>query len=267
MGCNAREKQTLNYIEGTEFSQENSDLRFFGPSMIRVFRPTPSRAGACIALIAAGAAAATAQTICLDPGHPSENGSGTRGKKTTEVAVAWKVASRVRELLVQDGYRVTLTKTRPEQSVTNRARAETANRSGADLLLRLHCDAAGGTGFGVYYPAHSGKVKGASGPSAAVRRQSAKLAKPFHRAMADALKGIHRDRGLMTDRQTAIGARQGALTGSIFSKVPVILVELAVLTNPKDEAFVLSKSGFESLCQALRKGVAAAMPRVQNKVK
>jgi N-acetylmuramoyl-L-alanine amidase len=57
---------------------------------------------------------------------------------------------------------------------------------------------------------------------------------------------------------TAVGAKQGALTGSIFSLVPVILVEMVVLTNSVDEAFFL-KHGKTKLADALEQGVVAAV--------
>jgi N-acetylmuramoyl-L-alanine amidase len=253
----------LDQIEGSEFSFENSDLRFFSARSNPALCQAESYAMRTILLLAIlfPCSLAAAQTVCLDPGHPSENGAGSRGKRLTEVEVAWRVAKRLEELLLADGYQVVLTKRTQNEKVVNRRRAEIANSSQADLLLRLHCDAAAGSGFGVYYPAHSGRAHRVTGPSAAVRQASAALARKFHPAVAQALQGVHKDRGLRTDRQTAIGRRQGALTGSIFSKVPVLLVELAVLTNPRDEAFLASKKGFEALCQALRKGVYAAVPR------
>ena len=80
--------------------------------------------------------------ICIDPGHPSENGVGTRGKKITEVQAAWKVALILKGLLEQAGFKVVMTKSSENQHVTNKARAETANRAHAALMVRLHCDAA-----------------------------------------------------------------------------------------------------------------------------
>lgn len=215
---------------------------------------------ALLALLGA-LSAAWAQTICIDPGHPSENGRGSKGKKIDEVTAAWKVGNRLKQLLVADGYKVVMTKSSLNQNVRNKKRAEIANASRANLMVRLHCDAAGGSGISVYYPDKTGRVDRLTGPSRAVREKSKALATRFHPALIKALQGKHPDRGLLTDRDTAIGRRQGALTGSIYSKVPVILVEMAVLTNPKDEALITSKNGFELLCQALRKGVHAALPR------
>ncbi|MER3496464.1 MAG: hypothetical protein C4320_06575, partial [Armatimonadota bacterium] len=80
--------------------------------------------------------------ICLDPGHTSEVGEGTRGKRLTELSYVWQVAASLCPLLLQAGYTVVLTKRTVGQRVTNRERAEIANRSGAALMLRLHCDSA-----------------------------------------------------------------------------------------------------------------------------
>lgn len=200
-----------------------------------------------------------AQTICIDPGHPSEVGVGTKGKKATEVGVAWEVAVALRNRLRKEGFATLMTKGSLNEKVLNRRRAEIANEARATLMVRLHCDAASGTGFTVYYPSKAGKTQGFTGPSAKVIAESKTAGAKFHNAMAGYLKGHHKDNGLRTDLHTAIGARQGALTGSIFSKVPVVLVEMVVLTNPKDEAFIVSKRGRALMVEAIAQGVIAAV--------
>lgn len=215
-----------------------------------------------VALLSLCAAVLAAQkpVICIDPGHPSEVGNGTRGKRFTEIQVVWKVAVLLKQKLEADGYRVVMTKSSENQMVRNKARAEAANKSSASLLLRLHCDAAPDRGFASYYPSQQGKAEGKRGPSAAVITASKAAGKKFHPAVIRSLDGLIPDRGLLTDLQTAIGHKQGALTGSIFSKVPVLLVEMVVLINPKDEAFLSNQDGFDRLAEALRAGVHAAVP-------
>lgn len=204
-----------------------------------------------------GLAAAPVQpkTVCLDPGHPSENGSGARGKTLTEVEVAWRVAVLVKAKLEREGVRVVMTKEAVGEKVTNRRRAEIANAAGADVMLRLHCDAGAARGFAVYYPDRAGTVQGVTGPPKTVREASARLAKTFHAELAKRLEGSLPDRGLHTDRATLIGGKQGALTGSIFSKVPVLLVEMLVITQSEDEAFAASPKGLETLSDALAQAV------------
>ena len=204
-------------------------------------------------------AALWAQTICIDPGHPSEVGIGTQGRRTTEVKVAWEVAQELRRVLRADGYRVVLTKSSLMQKVKNRERANVANRARADLMVRLHCDASAHRGFAVYYPSRSGTVQGITGPSKWVRDSSKTAAGAFFGAMSKALEGSLPNQGLKTDLATAVGAKQGALTGSIFSQVPVLLVEMVVLTNHQDENFIVSKAGRAQMVRALSEGVRAAV--------
>ena len=203
-----------------------------------------------------------AQTICIDPGHPSEVGRGTQGKRITEMRAVWLVAGELRALLEKDGLRVVLTKTKEAQFVRNRDRARIANEAGADLLLRLHCDAASGSGLTVYYPDRTGTAAdGKKGPSADVLASSKAAAQRFQSGVSAGLKGVFGVKALKTDRATAVGGKQGALTGSIYSQVPVVLVELCVLTNPKDEAFISSKEGRGKLVAALARGVREAVGR------
>ncbi len=198
--------------------------------------------------------------ICIDPGHPSENGVGTRGRFLTELEVCWQVAVKLKGKLQADGYTVVMTKSSMGEKVTNKRRAEIANKAGAALMLRLHCDAGTGRGFASYYPDRVGKVGKVSGPPKFVLESSKQLAAPLHRAAVDVLKEHLPNAGLKTDRQTMIGGKQGALTGSIYARVPTVLVEMCVLQNSKDEAFMRSKQGYEIMAEALRAGVRAAVP-------
>lgn len=177
----------------------------------------------------------------------------------SEIQVVWQVAVLLKSKLEKLGFKVVMTKSKENQYVKNRARAETANNAHADYMVRLHCDASSGSGFASYYPATTGTSQGFTGPSKAVIRASASKAKVFHAALSKGLKGLLKDNGLKTDRQTAVGAQHGALIGSIFSKVPVVLVEMVVLTNRKDETFIESKGGQEAMANALAAGVVAAV--------
>ncbi len=195
--------------------------------------------------------------ICIDPGHPSESGRGTRGKQSTEIEVAWEIGRLLEKRLVREGFKVVLTKSSGNRYVTNKQRAEIANKHRTDLMLRLHCDASSRSGASVYYPGRQGRSGNFVGPPLEVLSRSKTVAEEFQAAFRTALKGKLDVAPLQTDQATRIGAKQGALTGSIFAKVPVILVELCVLTNRKDEQFILSKAGREAMVNALLSGVKA----------
>ncbi|MCW5935873.1 MAG: N-acetylmuramoyl-L-alanine amidase [Fimbriimonadaceae bacterium] len=215
------------------------------------------------AILAALLGASPKPVVCLDPGHPSEVGRGASGKRVTELEVAWKVALKLRPLLEKGGYTVVLTKSSQGQKMTNRRRAQIANEAKADLMLRLHLDAAKESGLATFYPAREGRAQGVTGPSKAVREASKRLAPVFHKAVMESLKGKLKDRGVRDEGQTTVGGKQGALTGSIFSKVPVLLVEMAVITNPNDEKFVATNAGQNALAEALKAGVDAALAKVR----
>ena len=126
-------------------------------------------------------------------------------------------------------------------------------------MVRLHCDSASGSGFTCYYPGQQGKINGFRGPTPEVLRASHKMAQIFHGGVATALRGLLVDNGLKTDLATSVGAKHGALIGSIYSKVPVVLIEMVVLTNRKDEAFLSSVRGQDAMAAALEAGVVAAL--------
>jgi N-acetylmuramoyl-L-alanine amidase len=197
--------------------------------------------------------------FCIDPGHPSESGRGTAGKHLSEIDAAWDVALLLKRDLESDGYTVVMTKDHAEQFVTNEQRADIANSAGAALMIRLHCDADAGTGLACYSPDRQGTVHGIFGPSKDVIAASQRALHLFHPAVMKSLDGLLVDRGMHPDTSTRIGGIQGALTGSIFSQVPVVLVEMCVLTNPHDEAIISSLSGQIKIASALTKGAEAVV--------
>lgn len=204
--------------------------------------------------------AADTPVIAIDPGHPSETSAGTSHHGVAEVQVAWQVAERLRDLLEEEGYRVVMTKSRVDEVVHNEERARIANRAGAALMVRLHCDAAAGSGFALYHPDRQGTVRGVTGPGDSVIAASRRAAEALHGGMAEVLRGTLNDGGIRGDSRTAVGARQGALTGSIFSEVPVVTIEMVVLSNRSDAAFIASDSGQARMARAIAAGVRRFVP-------
>ena len=228
--------------------------------MTQVLLRTPVIAFVCALVTCAIAQPKTKATICLDPGHPSEVGRGTSSKSISEIAAAWKVSKKLEAMLKAKGYRVVLTKNSENQHVTNKRRAEIANAAKADLLLRLHCDAAREAGFATFYPAKQGTADGFKGLSPAVIKMSKQSATPFHKAVMKVLAGSLNDRGVRTDAQTSVGAKHGgALIGSIYSKVPVLLVEMCVLNKAHDQRFIRTDAGQKKMAEALFAGIQAAL--------
>jgi N-acetylmuramoyl-L-alanine amidase len=195
--------------------------------------------------------------VVVDPGHPSETAPGNVVQHgTTEVHIAWVVALALREELRARGLDVLLTKQSESQLVTNRERAEIGNRAEAMVMVRLHCDASSDSGFAVYHPDRQGTVDGVTGPSAEVIASSRVAARIIHASMAELLRGHLKDGGVRGDSRTLVGSRQGALTGSIYSRIPAVLVEMATLSNPRDAEFIKREEGRRLMARAIADGVA-----------
>ncbi len=196
------------------------------------------------------------RTVCIDPGHPSETSAGCSGPSgTTENHINWVVALKLRSALQAAGATVVMTKQSENEHVTNRRRAEIANEAGADIFIRVHGDAAPSSGFSLYYPDRQGTRYGVTGPSQTVIDSSRAAATPFYEGMKSVLTGTLNGRGVHGDSSTYVGAKQGALTGSIFANVPALTIEMVVLTNASDEAFIKSEAGQAKMVEALKAGL------------
>jgi N-acetylmuramoyl-L-alanine amidase len=197
-----------------------------------------------------------APVVCIDPGHPSEVSAGDEViNGIAEAHANWIVAQKLREELAQMGYVVCMTKQREDTLVRNRDRAEIANRANAALLIRLHCDVGRDSGYAVYYPDRAGTAEGHRGPSDSVMEMSHRAALKIHAAMADRLARYLHDGGVLGDSKTFVGSKQGALTGSVFSQVPVVTVEMVVLSHKADAQFIASEAGSSQIAEAIAAGI------------
>lgn len=197
--------------------------------------------------------------VCIDPGHPSEVASGKNVQNgTSETHIDWAVAAKLRDALEARGYEVVMTKTEEDELVRNKDRALVANHARAALMIRLHCDASEERGYAIYYPDRQGRAKdGTTGPSQNVIEESRRAAESVHAGMAEGLNGALNDNGIRTDDQTKVGHEQGgALTGSIFSDVPVVTIEMVVLSQSPDADFIKTDAGQQRMAESIADGVS-----------
>jgi N-acetylmuramoyl-L-alanine amidase len=189
--------------------------------------------------------ASNSSVVVIDPGHGTRNARvGAYKEAETNLAVALKV----KEDLSQLGIRAVLTHDRlgqnlgaknPEQD--NRIRAEMANRLHAALMVRLHCDASSGEG-GVFYPRlHQNHVIARESRIAA-----SYMSKELRKARIPGNTGI-----IKGDESTMVGGRQGGLlTGSKYSRVPVVLIEILPL-NRTGISWIANPHNRDSVAQAI----------------
>ena len=199
--------------------------------------------------------------VCVDPGHPNSfNPATDLVNGTNEARINWQVGLRLERVLKEAGYDVIMTRHSETESVENKDRARICNP--AALAVHLHCESTPGTGFALYFPDREGLYdykddpeNGFRGPSAPVRQDSRSFAAQLENGMRAALAGTLADKGVFGDSRTAVGARQGALTFSIFSTIPTVTIEMVVLTNRKDAEFIKSAAGQEKMAAAILAGI------------
>ena len=148
--------------------------------------------------------------------------------------------------------------------MNNPERAGVANEAGAVLMIRLHCDAGPNNGFTVYYPNRQGESLGVIGPAQDVIEESRSAALLVHSGMSEILHDVLKDRGVMGESRTKVGRMQGALTGSVFSEVPVVTVEMVFLTNRSDAEFIKDEGGQDLMAHALANGIMAYVQSLPN---
>ena len=200
-----------------------------------------------------------APLICLDPGHgtvpaigrqtePIGPGSSTRkikdgGGTAGEAPVALAIARRARALLLQDGYRVAMTRTGPTYRGGNIARARFCNVRHAALMIRIHADGSADPslhGVQMLYPA-------------------------FHRGWTDDIYSSSLRAGRLVQRAVvrATGAPdlgltpRSDLTGFNWANVPAILIESGFMTNLHDRISLQSPPYQLKLARGLVAGVRA----------
>lgn len=200
-------------------------------------------------------------TIVLDPGHSSKSSSETeytspdskekKLKDTTgatginsnmpEYEITDKVSKKLKQLLEKDGYNVILTKNNVSEQRSNIERANIGNMSNANLLIRIHCDSVdsqSANGASMLVP----EVKGY------VTKDIAQKSYLYGQKIIDSYTkttGIY-NRGVI---------KRNDLTGFNWSKVPVVLLELGFISNPKEDAYLSNSENYNQICEGIKKGI------------
>lgn len=194
--------------------------------------------------------------VCIDPGHQakgdpkgepiapgSENkkarvASGTTGvaTKKPEYAVNLEAALILKDLLMQKGYEVVMTREVNEVNVSNVERAEIANKAQADMTIRLHCDSIGNggkSGAVLIVPSKAGT-------------HTAGIYKPSY-DYAQLLKKTLEGKGVKVN---GIFER-GDMTGFNWSKVPVVIFEMGFMSNWNEDRMLSDKGYQQKLMEAV----------------
>lgn len=201
--------------------------------------------------------------VAIDAGHQLRGNSGTEpvgpGSSTKKAKVAGgatgvssrvpeykltlSVAKKLQKELESRGYEVYMIRSKNNVNISNKQRAQKANRSGADIYIRLHGDSSG-----------SSSVRGASGlyPSSS-NPYVGKLSKSSKRLTSKILSAYCKKTGI---RNRGCVVRND-LTGTNWSEIPVTLIEMGFMSNPTEDR-QMQKSKFQ---KKMAKGIANGIDR------
>ena len=207
------------------------------------------------------AASATHFVVVIDAGHQAHGNyhhesiapgskrvrdkvaGGTTGIVThvAESKVNLEVALRLREALTAAGVDVVMVRTTQNVNIPNSVRAKIANKAGADLFVRVHCDGAAKSVHGILMlvPAHNswtGKIHAAS-----ERAGRAVLAAAVSATGA-------RDRGISLRHD---------LSGFNWSHVPSICIEMGNMKNAAEDRLLSGVAYQKKMVAGMVEGILA----------
>ena len=199
---------------------------------------------------------AGSRVVVLDPGHGGSDKGATSPRKIYEKLLTKNIANRVRNLLQARGITVYLTR-EDDRNLSLSERCKIAARRNADVFVSLHADSAGKTaeGAGTFilalpkeYSTHS---YGKGTPST--------TSHPGNKFdLANQALGTRIQQYLIKSTgQTDRGVKRARFQVLREAPCPAALVEMAFITNPKEERFVLSKNGQNKLARGIADGIAA----------
>ncbi len=201
------------------------------------------------------------KTICIDPGHQVRQNSnkesvgpgskerkqkvssGTAGvvTKVPEYKLNMVVSLKLKKELEYRGYRVVMTRMTDQTDISNKERAEIANNAKADAYIRIHADGAPSAsynGVATYCMTKENPY------NSYLYKQSYRLSNLIVTALAQSTGAKNNG---VTERDT--------YTGNNWSKVPVTIVEMGFMSNPKEDRQMQTRSYQKKIVVGIANGV------------
>lgn len=199
--------------------------------------------------------------VAIDAGHQLHANSALEpigpGAKTKKAKVAGgctgaatgvpeykftlRLAKKLEKELKSRGYEVYMIRTKNNVNISNKQRARRANKSGADIYIRLHGDSSASssvTGASGLYPSRRNKYVGK------LSAKSLKLTKAILKSYCKKT-GI-RNRGAVV---------RDDLTGTNWSKIPVTLIECGFMSNRAEDRKLQNASFQKKMAKGIADGI------------
>ena len=199
--------------------------------------------------------------IAIDAGHqkqgdsstePSGPGSSVKKAKVAggatgvatgipEYQLTLDVAKKLQKELIDRGYEVYMVRTKNNVNISNKKRAIKANKSGADIYIRIHGDSASTSsarGASALYPSKSNPYVGK------LSKKSLKLSKAVLNSYCE-VTGI-KNRGCVV---------RDDLTGTNWSEIPVTLIEMGFMSNSAEDKKMQKQAFQKKMARGMADGI------------
>ena len=203
------------------------------------------------------------RTVVLDPGHGGDDKGTTSPRSIQEKKIVLDVANRVRNRLEARGINVELTREN-DRNLDLETRSRKAAALKADLFISIHANSAGpnrsvrgAETFVLSLPGHysSNSYGGGKLPSDSNNGNRYDVANMVlgYRIQQNLIRATgQEDRGVKRARFEVLRD----------APCPAALVEMAFLSNPKDEAIAIDPAGRDRIAHGIADGIAAYLSDV-----
>lgn len=229
------------------------------------------------------------KTIVIDPGHGGKD-SGALGAKAQEKDIVLAVSKLLKKELEKEGFNVKMTRDK-DVFIELGQRANLANQWDGDLFISLHCNAIDAT------PEKKKQVKGyhvyvlrapESEEDKAIARRENKVATLYGEKNAKEeltpiewfklearLEKYKQNSYMFTEEMLKaldggkIRRQAGGVGGAGFmvlvgALMPAVLYEIGFISNPEDEAYMMSDAGQKDIAERVSKAVTNYKAAVHN---
>lgn len=199
--------------------------------------------------------------IAIDPGHQKEQmseqepigpgasetkpkvSSGTEGCTTgiPEYQVNLEISMRLKKVLVSRGYEVYMIRESNDVRLSNRERAEMANKSGSEIFLRIHCNSDENSSV---HGALTMCPTGANSYCTEIIDDSQNLAKTIETSLCRETGA--QNRGIIQTDQ---------MSGINWCKIPVTIIETGFMSNPEEDRKLSDEAYQDQLAEGIADGV------------
>ena len=210
--------------------------------------------------------------LVLDPGHTPQNGGALGARGLYEVVYNDRVAAELKPQLEAAGWRVVLTR-QPDENITLQQRVEKANRLQADLFLSIHHDSAQPRylqerevqgrkaihtlqairGYSLFVSALDPQFAASYCFARELSQRILPLGRPPTLHHAEPIEGENRP---LLHKPLGIYQYDG-LAVLRLTNMPAVLLEMGVIVDPVDEAWVGTDAHRQAMLAAIVQAVQA----------